>query len=359
MATLEQRTDSKGNKSWRAKIRLNGQPTVSKTFKRKTDANNWIQHTESAMRNDEYSGKAEATKHTVDELIDRYVEHFAHQKKSSRDQIRQLNWWKEEIGPFYLSKITPAVISECKEKLLTAKLGKGKSRSRGKTRSPSTVNRYMAAMSHVFTVAVKEWQWVEVNPFTRVSTLKEPGGRVRFLSDEERKSLLAACERDPVLYTIVVIALSTGARKGEIIGLRWSDVDINRGMITLDETKNGERRSLPLTGHALDQVIAIGKIRRLDTPLVFPSIKPEKPINIDRAFRSALEEAKIEDFRFHDLRHSAASYLAMNGASLAEIADVLGHKTLQMVKRYSHISDQHTASVVEKMNSKIFGAKTN
>ncbi len=355
MATLEQRTDRMGSKTWRAKIRIKGQPQVSKTFVRKTDANDWIQLTESAMRREEYAGKAEATKHTVEELIDRYITNFANQKKSSRDQIRQLNWWRDEIGLCYLSKVTPAVISQCKEKLLSQKLGRGRSRSRSKTRSPSTVNRYMAAMSHVFTVAVKEWQWVEVNPFTRVSTLKEPQGRVRFLLDEERKALLEACSKDVRLYVVVVIALSTGARKGEIMNLTWGDIDLNRGVIILKETKNGERRALPLTGHALDQVKAIGKVRRLDTPLVFPGKNPARPASITKAFSKALDEAKIEDFRFHDLRHSAASYLAMNGASLAEIADVLGHKTLQMVKRYSHISDQHTANVVEKMNSKIFG----
>ena len=354
MATLEQRIDSKGARTWRAKIRIKSHPIVSKTFDRKTDANEWVQHTESAMRREEYAGKAEATKHTLEELVERYITHFAKQKKSSRDQIRQLNWWRNEIGFYYLSKVTPAVISECKEKLLSEKLAKGRSRNGSGTRSSGTVNRYMAAMSHVFTVAVKEWQWVEVNPFTRVSSLKEPQGRVRFLSDEERKSLLKACSKNTVLYVIVVIALSTGARRGEILRLKWSNVDLNRGMLTLEETKNGERRALPLSGHALDQMKTMGKVRRLYTPLVFPGMNPARPLSIDKAFRAALREAKIDDFRFHDLRHSAASYLAMNGASLAEIADVLGHKTLQMVKRYSHISDQHTASVVAKMNTKIF-----
>ena len=211
-------------------------------------------------------------------------------------------------------------------------------------------------MSHVFTVAMKEWQWVDANPFTRVSSLKEPRGRVRFLSDEERESLLEACRDDQALHTIIVIALSTGARRGEILNLKWSDIDTTRGFIYLEETKNGERRTLPLTGYALEQVMALRKVRRMDTLLVFPGRNPQKPLYIDNSFGKALEAAGIEDFRFHDLRHSAASYLAMNGASLAEIADVLGHKTLQMVKRYSHISDQHTASVVESMNTKIFSS---
>jgi integrase len=97
------------------------------------------------------------------------------------------------------------------------------------------------------------------------------------------------------------------------------------------------------------------KVRHIDTDLVFPSkIRPQKPLLIHKSFPEAVKRAKVEDFRFHDLRHSAASYLAMNGATLAEIADVLGHKTFQMVKRYAHLSEAHTAGVVASMNEKIF-----
>jgi integrase len=101
-------------------------------------------------------------------------------------------------------------------------------------------------------------------------------------------------------------------------------------------------------------------VRRIDSNLLFPAKeitpqKPQKPINLRRDWEAALKVAEIQDFKFHDLRHSAASYLAMNGASLAEIAEVLGHKTLQMVKRYAHLSEGHTARVVESMNQKIFG----
>ena len=99
----------------------------------------------------------------------------------------------------------------------------------------------------------------------------------------------------------------------------------------------------------------MAEIRRIDTNLLFPDETGKKPVEIRPAWEKVLKEARLKDFKFHDLRHSAASYLAMNGASLAEIAEVLGHKTLQMVKRYSHLSEQHTASVVSKMNEKIFG----
>lgn len=219
------------------------------------------------------------------------------------------------------------------------------------------MNRYLAILSHVFTVAVKEWGWIEENPVLKVSKMKEPRGRVRFLSEDERKNLLEECKKSesPCLYKVVVLALSTGARRMEILGLKWQDVDIARDVITLHETKNGERRVLPLAGHALALIKQHSKVRQLNCDLVFPGKLLQNPVDIRTPWETALKKAKICDFRFHDLRHSAASYLAMNGASLAEIAEILGHKTLQMVKRYSHLSEAHTSKVVARMNEKIFG----
>lgn len=151
-----------------------------------------------------------------------------------------------------------------------------------------------------------------------------------------------------------MLALSTGARQGEILSLKWDQVDLNRGQITLFETKNKEIRSLPLTGHALKLVKGMSKVRRIDTDLLFPGKRKIQPMSFRRSWEIALEKAKIKNFRFHDLRHSAASYLAMNGATLTEIAEILGHKTLQMVKRYAHLSESHTSKVVAKMNKQIF-----
>jgi integrase len=129
---------------------------------------------------------------------------------------------------------------------------------------------------------------------------------------------------------------------------------LNDGFLILHETKNGERRRIPLSGQGLELLKMHSKIRRLDTDLLFPG-KTGKPVRLEKAWNAVLKQADIHDFRWHDLRHCTASYLAMNGASLAEIAEVLGHKTLQMVKRYSHLSDSHLSSVLSDMNYKIFG----
>jgi integrase len=226
----------------------------------------------------------------------------------------------------------------------------------GAQRSPATVVRYLAALSHAFTTAVKEWGWLDDSPMRKVSKPKEPRGRVRFLDEEERRRLLLVCKEspNPYLYMVVVLALSTGMRQGEIMNLTWKDVDFAEKKIVLENTKNGERRVVPLVGFAAELLFKHSKERRIGTFLLFPRKDGQKPVNLRQPWIEALEKAEIEDFRFHDLRHSAASYLAMGKATAAEIAEVLGHKTLAMVKRYSHHSESHTSGVVAKMNESIF-----
>jgi len=351
MAYIEKRKGKDGKLSYRAQIRMKGQPTQSATFSRKTDASKWVQDTESAIRDGRHFKTVEAKRHTAGEMIDRYKKIVLPSKGYQEyNQGLQFDWWKDRIGEYTLAECTPALISECRDELLEKKT------HLKKKRSPATINRYLAALSHCFTIAVNEWGWLDDSPMRKVRKLKESRGRIRFLSDDERKQLLEACQKsgNPYLYTIVVLALSTGARQGEILSLKWDQVDLGRGLITLYETKNNEIRSLALAGHALKLVKDMSKVRRIDTDLLFPSKNKKQPIDIRWAWVKTVEAAEIKDFRFHDLRHSAASYLAMNGATLAELSEILGHKTLQMVKRYSHLTEQHTAKVVAKMNKQIF-----
>lgn len=351
MAHIEEREDANGKRRYRAQIRMKGYPTQSATFERKTDAKKWAQDTESAIRDGRHFKTSEAKRHTVNEMIDRYIKNVLPSKGyQAYNQRPQFEWWKNQIGDYTLADATPALIAECRDRLL-----EGNTHLK-KQRSPATVNRYLAALSHCFSIAVKEWGWMDDSPLRKVRKMKEPRGRVRYLSEDERPALLNACSEseNPYLYTIVVLALSTGARQGEILSLKWDQVDLNRGLITLYETKNNEIRSLPLAGHALKLVKGMNKVRRIDTDFLFPARRKNQPIDIRHWWDIALKEANIENFRFHDLRHSAASYLAMNGATLTEIADILGHKTLQMVKRYSHLTEQHTSKVVAKMNKQIF-----
>jgi integrase len=355
MASIERRESENGDTAYRVKIRLKGYPPQTATFQRLTDAKKWAAATESAIREGRHFKTAEAKKHTLTELVDKYIKDVLPTKpKQAIKQQQQLEWWKDKIGAYLLSEITPSLIVQCRDELANATTNKGTKRS------PATVVRYMAALSHAFTIAVNDWQWLEDSPMRKVKKPKESRGRVRFLEDAERERLLKACKEssNPWLYPCVILALSTGMRQGELMGLRWQDVNLKDSYIILHETKNGERRRVPLAGHGLELLREHAKIRRLDTDLLFPGkLHPSKPMDLRTPFETALKHAEISDFRWHDLRHCTASYLAMNGASLAEIAEVLGHKTLQMVKRYSHLSDGHVSNVVASMNAKIFGGR--
>jgi integrase len=172
---------------------------------------------------------------------------------------------------------------------------------------------------------------------------------VRYLSDEERMRLLAACHSssNPRLYPLVVLALRTGARLGELLRLGWSDIDLARGQAIVQESKNGERRTLPLAAECLEVLHALGRVRRLGSDVVLATAGGQATFP-RKAWEAALRQSEVRDFRFHDLRHSFASYLAMSGATMPEIAAAMGHKTLAMVKRYAHLSDSHVSAVVAR-----------
>jgi len=353
MATITERLAKDGTKRYRAEVRMKGCPRQTASFKRLTDAKKWIQDTESAIRDGRHFKTVEAKKHTFADLADRYIKDVLPKKpKQELRQKMQLEWWKEKMGVYLLADITPALIVQYRDELANG------TTYRHTQRSPATVVRYMAALSHAFTIAVKEWGWLDDSPTRKVTKPSESEGRVRFLDDDERAKLLTACKEssNPLLYPCVILALSTGMRQGELMGLKWPDVNLKDGFLILHKTKNGTRRRVPLAGHGLELLREHAKVRRLDTQLLFPGIvHADKPLSLRGAFETALKVAAITDFKWHDLRHCTASYLAMNGASLAEIAEILGHKTLQMVKRYAHLSDGHVSNVVASMNAKIFG----
>ena len=351
MAVIEERKAADGSKTFRVKIRKKGYPEQTATFERKTDAKNWAQDVESSIREGRYFSYAVSKRNTLADMVDRYITEILPQKpKSMRDQTQQLTYWKNKIGHLPIVEVTPSVITAIRNDLSSGSTKRG-------VRSNATVNRYLAVMSHMFTIAIKEWEWVSDNPLSKVSKLKESRGRVRYLSEDERKRLLYACKISENLYLecIVVLALSTGARKNEILTLQWDQINFDKQVIILHETKNGDRRLLPLHGRAFDLVFELHRNRDMLEPWLFPSPVTDRQIDIKRSWETAIRKAKIQNFRFHDLRHSTASYLAMSGASMTDIAEVLGHKTLQMVKRYAHLSDAHTSKVVAKMNAQFLG----
>lgn len=338
MATI-QKVEGKRGINYRVIIRRKGYPALSKTFPTKKDAEKWArEHDREAKLNQAYATVSGRRK-TVSDAIEKYIDGY-----SGRDptKVTRLAWWKKEIGDVKLADINPGLIADCLDKLARGKAQHRKGKEiveLERKRSGPTVNRYHGAISIVLEKARSEWHWISENPAKKVTRKKENKGRVRYLTDEERTALLEACHESTWdrLYLLVILALSTGARQGELLNLRHSDLDLRRGVATLEDTKNNDRRVLPLLPVVVDEIKRLPK--RLDTDLLFPSTKDSaKPFAFRIAWEKAIEAAKIDNFRFHDLRHSCASYLAMDGATLLEIADVLGHKTLAMVKRYSHLS---------------------
>ena len=273
--------------------------------------------------------------------------------KSPKVQVQykqQLGKWCSMIGEITLDQITPSLLSDCRDKL------SDEITTRGQLRTNAGVNRYMACLSSVFNIAVREWQWLEENPVRNFNKLKESKGRERFLDEEEIKRLLHQCKRvSDDLYLVVVLSLSTGARKTEIWEIKWSEIDLEKGRAIFRNTKNDETRSVPIQSHALDLLRSRSKQKRTKSDLVFPSkMNSKKAHDFTRAWRKVIRESEIDDFRWHDLRHCTASYLAMNGASVRDIADILGHKTLQMAMKYSHLTKNHSEKILKSMNDKLF-----
>lgn len=356
MATIQKRISKDGATSYRVQIRLRGFPPESASFERLTDAKEWAKKTEANMKAGRHFGASK--RHTFNELADEYLPH-------AKDKVR-LDYWRGIFGADTLDTITPARIGKQRDKLLseetprfttpaTGNAGQDAKRKKAK-RTGATVNRYLASLSACLVYGVKTLQWIERNPCERIEKPAESKGRVRFLSDDERTALLAACKPHDDLYLAVVLALSTGARQAEIMTLRYGQIDFTRKVITLTQTKNGETRALPLVSSAFTLLQERAKVRSLTDDRVFPPTgraKKAECLDLRQPWEKAIKAAGINDFHWHDLRHTAASYLAMSGVSLVEISKILGHRTMQMVSRYSHLSDGHIVQTGEKLAARL------
>jgi len=346
-----------GSVTYRVQVRVRGRPKESQTFTNRKDAKEYATSLEAAIVDGRHFPSRRAKRTTLAELIDRYCEHVL------QDATRrpQLDWWKERFKGLTLAEVTPDRVAEARDALAVEKFTRGKPRKvkaqwvqpNAYPRSGATINRYLSALGHVFSVAVKEWRLLDRNPVSDISKKRETRGRIRFLSDAERDALLKACAQSdwPALHTLVLLAISTGARRGELIGLKWADVDLKAARATVHKTKNSDPRVLPLVGKALTALRELKLQGSAQSEWVFqqPSGFPGAYEGFDSHWYAALEAAGIEDFRFHDLRHTCASYLASQGASLLEIGNVLGHRTMAMTMRYSHLTQTHKVAAIEQM----------
>jgi integrase len=230
---------------------------------------------------------------------------------------------------------------------------------------PATINQEIKRLRHMLNKAV-EWAYLKENPCKGIKNLKEPPGRIRYIAPEELEGLLMACEPSSLgknphnkgrtfskllcafLKPIVLIAIHSGMRRSEILSLRWKDIDFKERRILIENTKNNERRVVPIN----DTLYGILKSLpvHLGSELIFPEITG---LQLTMAFRRACKRARINDFRFHDLRHSFASYLTMAGVNLRAVQTLLGHKDLRMTMRYSHLSPEHLREAVNTLEKSL------
>lgn len=358
MATYQKRIGKDGTVSYRALVRITGFPPQSATFKSKTKATQWAIRTEIALRDGKYLPQMESKRRTVGDLIDRYInEELPKKQNKSRDCRTQLIVWRNLIGQYSLTAINTDILTAALNKIHDIPT------PRGGTKSAATMNRYIAAISVVFSYGYKSLDWLSNNPMEKIRKYTEPRGRQRYLSDDERERLLAACQesKNPILYPVVLLAITTGARKNEILSLKWSDVNLyvrpDAGVAVLQDTKNGERRTIAIVEPALSILRDMAQMRG-SAEYLFNATRTDAAsghANIHHAWYAALRRSGISDFRFHDLRHTAASYYIQNNTSLRELADILGHKTMQMTQRYAHLASDHQIAAAQRvMTDQIF-----
>jgi integrase len=345
MGYIRERNLKNGGVRYQAEIRLKGHRTRTAVFDRKTDAKNWIQKEEADIRCGRQQTYSIGKKHSFKEAVDRYF------KEQSVSVVKRghLLWWQKELGHHYLQDVRPAIIVEKKQKLLS------EPNEKGVIRKGSTCNRFLATLSHLMNLCHKQWEWVSENPVKRISREKESRERTRFLSRDEHDRLLVACKKskNPFLYTFTVLLLGTGCRYNEIRCLKWTEVDLNLGRIIIVKSKNSDMRSVPIRGLPLYLLKDLAT-ESSSLGYVFPSKDKNKPLELRRAFRSAIKQAQLKNFRGHDCRHSYATAMLAQGLSLGEIGHLLGHRSVSMTKRYAHLVESRSIDAVQKMSEQIF-----
>lgn len=337
MATYQKR----GN-FWRAIVRKKGFPAVSKTFDTKVDAEAWAAKTETEMYERKWQDSRTADKLTLAEALERYYSEVSMLKKSANNERKRIKLWKASaLAQRPLSTITSFDLAKWRDERL-------------KEVSGTTVNLDLAIISHLFNVAIKDWGMpFLVNP---VSTMRKPSNnaglrkegtkyeRDRRLKEGELEKILKNLANDE-LKTIVLLAVQTGTRRGEIAGLTWDMVDLKRRIITLSDTKNGQKREVPLSTN----VVTLLQKHISNAVNINKTVFSCGPDWISQAFRNACKAASIRDLHFHDLRHEAISKLFEAGLSTEEVKKISGHKTYSQLARYTQITPQHIIQKLDKL----------
>jgi integrase len=288
------------------------------------------------------------TSYLIADVIREYLAAVRITKRSFRNDQRYGKTWTERLGGQTLDELRPADLEKIRADRLTGRLRHdGEQDKKPRPVTPATVNREFSFLKHLFNVAIRDGK-TERNPVAKLKMLREPSGRVRYLSDEEEHALTGKLLNDESRNRLRIL-LQTGLRKSEFLGLRWQDVDLKVGVLTIPRSKHGEARHVPLTSEV--RGIISRRPRSLDAAaLIFPNSLGNTDLHwAEKDFPEAVAAAKIKNFRLHDTRHTFASRLAMEGVDLLTIKELGGWKTLSMVQRYAHLSPGHQRQAIERL----------
>jgi len=359
------------NGKHRVDIRKNYKFIQSKTFSTKEEASEWAESIDNKIEEILKLGPKKLKKISPDKvdelggldlfqklgvqvefitfkvLADKYMEQWTGKDENF---IRRVGFWLSEFHDTPVKSIKSIHIEKVLDRYSVGPVnGYGST----KKKTNNTLNRMKAAISSVLAYGVDK-RYLSKNVAKKVCYKAVDNKIERYLSDKERNNLLKACSESSwdKMYLLVLLGITTGMRKSELMKLRWPDINFDKGLAGLATTKNGSPRMNPIPLFVLDEM---KKFRHIDDSYVFNNEKnPEKPYSFRDQWDKAREKAGLIGFRFHDLRHTAASYLVMNGATLHETAGILGHKSMQTTQRYAHLSTDHKIKLSERVMSSVF-----
>jgi integrase len=346
MATMNTHRAKDGTLTYRVRVRVKGQPTQTATFPSLKDAKRWA----TMMDGQVAEGKhfpSKPTPMTFAELLVKYQAVIQPQKApmTQRDQASTLKYWRKVFGHTLIAEITPRDLAEQRDVLLARM-------------KPGTVLHKLRVLSSVFTAAVKDFGVLDSNPMLKVRMPAQPQGRVRWLTDEERGKLLTSCQEshNDRLYLLCLCALASGMRPTELLNIRWKDIDLVTGVAQLERTKTKRRRSIPMTGLALEMLRALRENHPNDE-YIFPATNRSAPSRSYRkAWEHALKRAGLSgrDIVFYSLRHTTASYLVQAGVPLYTVSGVLGHTSPTTTAIYAHLTTDTLRNALETMTKAKF-----
>ncbi len=344
MATIAKRLNEAGEFcGWQVRVRRNGYPSRAKTCKTKAEAEAWGRNEEAAMDRGAWRDRSIADSTTLFKLLERYAKDVAPKKRGAEtEKIRLNTLMRDKLAKYKLSALSPLVLADWRDRRLAGGV------------AGSTVNRELNIISAVVNWARRELMIEVENPVSAIARPPQAQARNRRLEDGEEARLLDAMEehcgenkrkdgkkyrcgtKNPLIKQIVLFALETAMRRSEILALEWDNVDEKRRIATLQITKNGDSRTIPLSSRAV--AILQGLLAERDDvrPLRAGRVFPITADALKRSFERAVKRAEIENFHFHDLRHEATSRLAEKLPNVIELAAVTGHKDLRMLQRYYH-----------------------